>query len=131
MTKDTSKGIAEKKLIVNPYGVDLKDFTYNETLKDKSEVLNILFVGAFCVRKGAKTFLKIVDSLKNPITERPSRKRKAETKRKASVYIVMAITKNRQRHGYYDDEESDPEIVGVFYSKRAANQCAKNRVDLD
>jgi glycosyltransferase involved in cell wall biosynthesis len=66
-TKKTfiDKGIAEKKLIVNPYGVDLKDFTYNETLKDKSEVLNILFVGAFCVRKGAKTFLKIVDSLKN------------------------------------------------------------------
>lgn len=66
-TKKTfiDKGIAENKLIVNPYGVDLKDFTYNEVLKDKSEVLNILFVGAFCVRKGAKTFLKIVDTLKD------------------------------------------------------------------
>jgi glycosyltransferase involved in cell wall biosynthesis len=65
-TKKTfiDKGIAENKLIVNPYGVDLKDFTYNENLKDKSDTLNILFVGAFCVRKGAKTFLQIVDKLK-------------------------------------------------------------------
>lgn len=78
-----------------------------------------------------KVLHRIVDSLKNPITERPTRKRKAETKRDTNVYIVMAIIKNRQRHGYYDDEESDPEIVGVFYSKQAANQCAKDRVGID
>lgn len=66
-TKKTfiGKGIAENKLVINPYGVDLKDFTYNENLKDKSDTLNILFVGAFCVRKGAKIFLQIVDKLKD------------------------------------------------------------------
>lgn len=81
-----------------------------------------------------KVLQRIADSPNNPISARPTRKRKAEAKRDTSVYFVIAIKKNRRCYGhshYYEIEQSDPEILGVFFSKQAANQCAKARVGLD
>lgn len=45
-----SKGINEKKLLINPYGVQLKDFP--PTKIDKNESYDLITVGRWCLRKG-------------------------------------------------------------------------------
>lgn len=44
-------GIAEEKLLVNPYGVLLKDFP--PTCLDKTETYDLITVGRWCLRKGS------------------------------------------------------------------------------
>jgi glycosyltransferase involved in cell wall biosynthesis len=60
------KFIPQDKIIVNPYGVLLNEFSYsaNKELKPQQE-FKVIFVGYFCVRKGAKIFLEIVDYFKH------------------------------------------------------------------
>lgn len=81
-----------------------------------------------------KVLQRMIDSSKNPIAERPNYKRKViETK--AKVYIAYA-------YKYYEypgrgreyscerhliDESEGYETLGMFFSKRAANRCAKER----
>jgi glycosyltransferase involved in cell wall biosynthesis len=57
------KKIPEDKLLVTPYGVDLSSFTPGKSSRETSKI-EILFTGHFCVRKGAGTFLDIMDLLK-------------------------------------------------------------------
>ena len=62
-------GINNDKLLVNPYGVNLSDFNLKtvSVSKTQHDLINILFVGNFSVRKGAFNFLTIVEYYKgNP-----------------------------------------------------------------
>jgi hypothetical protein len=80
-----------------------------------------------------KVLQRIVDSTNNPLLERPSRKRKNEDTT-ASVYIAFAYqyfqyadSLNYDCEQYCIDESEGYEILGMFFSKRAANRCAKGR----
>lgn len=83
-----------------------------------------------------KVLHRIVDSPKNPLLERPSLKRKAETN--AIVYIAFACKyyeyvggPDDGRDRFFIDENEGYEILGMFFSKRAANRCAKERAYAD
>lgn len=54
------KGITEKKLIVNPYGVDLNHF---EQTEKNDDVFRIIFCGKSCVRKGTIYLLEAFKQL--------------------------------------------------------------------
>lgn len=55
------KGVPEKKIFVNPYGVDL---TYFKPLEIKKEKFRIIFAGKACVRKGFQYLIEVMKTLK-------------------------------------------------------------------
>lgn len=58
------KGIAENKIFVNPYGVDIDIFNQPHKNIDPNKI-TILFTGMFSVQKGANNFIKIIEHFKN------------------------------------------------------------------
>lgn len=59
------KGFPAEKLLINPYGVGLQEFGVSPNKKKTKEDIVVIFVGSFSARKGAKTFLEVVDAFKN------------------------------------------------------------------
>ena len=63
----TKYGVKRSKILKNPYGVDLRAFSNKGDVGfayDGTKNLRVLFVGAFCVRKGAGVFRDLVLRLK-------------------------------------------------------------------
>lgn len=58
----TKRGIAPEKLIVNPYGVDLKSYTPREAAPG-SDPVRIILVGSVSIRKGAPWLIEAAKSL--------------------------------------------------------------------
>jgi glycosyltransferase involved in cell wall biosynthesis len=59
-------GISENKLIVNPYGVNFKEF---KSLPKKDNIFRVINVGAFSIRKGSKYILEAFYDLNLPNSE--------------------------------------------------------------
>ena len=59
-------GISEKKLIVNPYGVNIKEF---KNIPKKDTVFRVINVGAFSIRKGSRYILEAFYDLNLPNSE--------------------------------------------------------------
>lgn len=57
------QGIAENKLLLNPYGVDLKAF---RQIEKEDKVFRVLYVGKFSFRKGAQYLLQAFSELDLP-----------------------------------------------------------------
>jgi len=58
-TKNTllKNGIPNEKIFLNPYGVDINKFRFNDT-RDFSKKLKFVFIGSVTARKGVPTLLK-------------------------------------------------------------------------
>jgi len=55
-----SYGIHEKKLLVNPYGVNLASFN---SIPKKDNIFRVIFVGSICIRKGCHYLLQAFHEL--------------------------------------------------------------------
>jgi hypothetical protein len=92
-----------------------------------------------------KTLLRIHESMNNPIPGPPrevleEEAQKIDHARKmdhASVYIALACKSELDSENgdfmrsYFTKDNVDQEILGVFFSKRKANQCARDHVEKD
>ena len=57
------KGFKDEKIIKNPYGVNLNEFTSNNTIKKKDNFFRIIYTGTVSVRKGVLYLLEVFQSL--------------------------------------------------------------------
>ena len=57
------KGFSEKKIIKNPYGVNLKEFYYDTKLQEKKTKFRIIYAGSISVRKGVIYLLDAFEEL--------------------------------------------------------------------
>jgi glycosyltransferase involved in cell wall biosynthesis len=60
------KGISEKKLLVNPYGVDLKEF---KQIPKEDKIFRVIFCGTLSIRKGSHYLLQAFYELDLPNSE--------------------------------------------------------------
>ena len=58
-----NKGFSEKKIIKNPYGVNLKEFYYDKKLREKKTKFRIIYTGSISVRKGVIYLLDAFEEL--------------------------------------------------------------------
>ncbi len=58
------RGFPEKKIIKNPYGVNLKEFYYDKKLREKKTKFRIIYTGSISVRKGVIYLLDAFEELK-------------------------------------------------------------------
>tara|TARA_Y100001958_G_C21226557_1_gene552022 strand:+ start:478 stop:1632 length:1155 start_codon:yes stop_codon:yes gene_type:complete len=57
------KGVSEKKIIKNYYGVDLSEFKYERLEKEKISKFRIIYTGTISIRKGVIYLLEAFDEL--------------------------------------------------------------------